>query len=115
MCVFKKRHYVQHSYLSHPEIHWFSEFSIRIPKICTGKKLNMVSILSSERSLEKILYEFRESTRKLLVVKEIRGCFKKEMPFQLVLEDSSSQQNWGKIVFARKQFTDKIRRKVENQ
>lgn len=68
MCVFKKLHYVQHSYLSHPEIHWFSEFSIRIPKICTGKKLNMVSILSSERSLEKVLYEFRESTQ------EASGC-----------------------------------------
>ena len=58
------------------------------------KVINFVFVL---KKIKNILWEFRESTQLLLVVRKLTGCFTKEMAFELVVEytfDDKSEERW---------------------
>ena len=61
----------------------------------------MINILSSERDLEKILTEFRESSYIASSCEGKQAASKKKLHFQFVLEGTTWWQEWEKIIFAR--------------
>ena len=55
----------------------------------------MINILSSEKDLKKY-YGSSEKAQLLLVVRKFRGCFKKKMAFELVVEYTLDDKNEGR-------------------
>lgn len=97
------------------------KLTFRVPRSYTEWKWNItiINMLSTERYLDKNITKYYESSGKVHRLK-IRVSFKKEMTFQLVLDDTTWSQKFGNIIFARgiykaEEDTKLERKKFDNQ